>query len=603
VDKTDGVPLFVEELTKAVIESNLVTDAGDRYELSGDVDIMRVPATLHDSLMARLDRLIPMKEVAQIGAAIGREFSYRLLAAVSPMSPSELQAALQRIVESELVHRRGVPPDSVYVFKHALVQDAAYDSMLRRRRIELHHRIAEALEREFPETIETEPELVAHHYTAAGATGKAVPYWLKAGQRALRASALTESVDHLSRGLKLLLMLPETVDRDAREIDFQAALGTALMMWKDYANAATGAAYLRADVLMAKAGDSPQQFPVLWGVWAYYLVQADYEQTLAAAKRALAVAGQSGDRALLVQALSLNCVTMFWLGRYLEAKAFTEQVLEIYDEAAHGPQVWVYNHDAKNLCFIYAAMYLWMLGYPDQAARIDEEQAAQARRLGHPFLIAFGDFWGGSVWHFRADEQRHAEVLRGVERLSKEQGYPLWEAGAAMYEGWWLVQNGDVNRGLEMLERSHNGWLATGATNIGPYQRALVADAYSRSGRDAEACNWIDAAIEWMEQVDERCHEAEVHRLKGDILLRGRPRDEAGAEAAYVKSLEIARRQQARSWELRTATSYARLLIRQGRPDEARALLQPVYDWFTEGFDTKDRQDARAVLNDAAVAT
>jgi predicted ATPase len=313
VDKTDGVPLFVEELTKAVIESNLVTDAGDRYELAGDVDMVRVPATLHDSLMARLDRLIPMKEVAQIGAAIGREFSYALLAAVSPMQEDELQAALERIVDSELVHRQGSPPDAVYVFKHALVQDAAYDSLLKRRKVELHQRIAQALEQDFPETIDTQPELIAHHYTAATVTEKAVPYWLKAGLHALRASALEECVDHLSRGLKLLLTLPGGRDRDAQEIDFQAALGTAQMMWKGYANPATGAAYQRADALLTGVGDSPQQFPVLWGVWAYYLVQPDYKLTYEAAQRALGVAERADDAGLMVQALSINCVTHFWM--------------------------------------------------------------------------------------------------------------------------------------------------------------------------------------------------------------------------------------------------------------------------------------------------
>jgi tetratricopeptide (TPR) repeat protein len=353
VDKTDGVPLFVEELTKAVLESPIVRDAGDRFELSGVVDTTRIPATLHDSLMARLDRLLPMKEVAQIGAAIGRELSYPLLAAVSPMDDGALQAALERIVASDLVHQRGSPPNATYIFKHALVQDAAYESLLKRRRIELHAEIAEALETQFPEMTEAEPELVAHHYTSADRAARAVPYWLKAGQRALHRSALKEAVDHLTRGVQLLLTMPESAERDAQELTFQALLGTAQMMWKGYSNEQTGVAYRRADALLGKVGDSPQQFAVLWGVWAYYLVMPDYQQTLAAARRALAVAEKSGDRGLLVQALSLNCTTMWWMGRLLEAKTFTDRAREIYDEAEHGPQVWLYNHDALDLCMIY----------------------------------------------------------------------------------------------------------------------------------------------------------------------------------------------------------------------------------------------------------
>jgi predicted ATPase len=547
--------------------------------------------------MARLDRLIPIKEVAQIGAAIGREFSYALLAAVSPMREDELQAALQRIVGSELVFQRGQPPHALYTFKHALVQDAAYDSLLKKRRLELHQRIAEALERHFPETVETQPELIAQHYTRAECVEAAIPYWLKAGTRALRASALEESVDHLSRGLKLMLTLPDSVARDNQEVDFQAAIGTALMMWKGYANPETGRAYQRADALLSRVGDSSQQFPVLWGIWAYYLVQPNYEQTLAAAQRALAVAEHSGDAGLMVQALSINCVTHFWMGHYLRAKAFTEKVLDIYDEAKYGSQVWIYNHDAKNLCLIYAAHYLWMLGYPDQAAQIDRERAAQARRLGHPFLMAFGDMWGGSVWHYRHDEAHHSQLLADLVTVSKEQGYPMWEAGGYLYQGWWLVQRGHVEEGTSLIKRAVEQWQATGAGNVGPYQRALLADAYSRGGEHDLALNLIDEAIAHIEVVNERCHEAEVHRLKGDILLRS-SHNQSGAESAYRRSLDVARAQHARGWELRTATSYACLLQQQDRPREARALLQPIYDWFTEGFDTKDLSDAKAVLSD-----
>jgi predicted ATPase len=289
---------------------------------------------------------------------------------------------------------------------------------------------------------------------------------------------------------------------------------------------------------------------------------------------------------------------MFWLGRYLEAQAFTDKVLEVYDERTHGPQVWVYNHDAKNLCFIYASQYLWMLGYPDQAANVDLERAAQARRLGHPFLTAFGDYWGGSVWHFRADQPRHAKILQDVVALSKEQGFPMWEAGGYLYQGWWLTQEGKVTDGIALLKRAHEGYLATGAGNLGPYQRALLADAYSHNGNCEQAVNSIESALELIDLVDERCHEAEVHRIKGDILLRASPNDEGGAQASYLQSIKIAQGQHAKGWELRTATSLARLWSRNGKHKEARDLLAPVYNWFTEGFDTQDLKAAKALLQE-----
>ena len=454
-----------------------------------------------------------------------------------------------------------------------------------------------SLEERFPAIKDSEPELLAHHYTAAGLTDAAIAYWRKAGELALHGSALKESVDHSTRGLALLMTQPDSPKRDALELDFQALLGTAQMMWRGYSNDATGTAFKRADALLAKFGDSPQQFPVLWGVWAYYLVQPDYRLTLETAQRALGVAERSGDRGLLVQALSINCVTMFWLGRFREAQAHTDKVLEVYDEQTHGPQVWVYNHDAKNLCFIYASQYLWMLGYPDQAANVDLERAAQARRLGHPFLTAFGDVWGGGVWQLRADKTRHAKILQDVVALSKKQGFPLWEAAAYVYQGWWLTQEGNTTDGIALLKRAHEGWLATGAGNVGPYQRALLADAYSRDGNHEQAVNFIEAALERIQLVDERCHEAEVHRIKGDILLRVSPSDEGGAEACYFESIRVAQGQQAKSWELRTSTSLARLWQGQGKRKEAHDLLAPVYDWFTEGFDTKDLKEAKALLN------
>jgi predicted ATPase len=283
------------------------------------------------------------------------------------------------------------------------------------------------------------------------------------------------------------------------------------------------------------------------------------------------------------------------------ARAFTERVVEIYDEERDGPQVWTYNHDAKNLCQIYAAQYLWILGYPDQAARIDIERAAQARRLKHLFLTAFGDMWGGTVWIYRHDTVRHARILSDLVTTSREQGFPMWEAGAYIYQGWWLVQNGEFARGAALIEQGYQGWLATGAGNVGPYQRAMLADAYSLAG--ARARKLIDEALARVESVGERCHEAEVPRIKGDVLLRGIAADENAAQSCYRESLRVARSQQAKGWELRTSTSLARLWHNQGKKKQALDLLAPVYGWFTEGFDTLDLREAKGLLEDLAVST
>ena len=598
VAKTDGVPLFIEELTKAVIESDIVEDRGDRYALSGSVDAIAIPETLHDSLMARLDKLIPVKEVAQIGAAIGREFSYHLLAALSPMSQPDLDAALEKLVDSELVHRRGLPPNATYTFKHALVQDAAYDSLLRRDRQTLHKEIAEALIANVPGVEETEPELLAHHYTEARLIETAVPYWLAAAQNSLQASALAECIDHLSKGLAAVTTLPDSVDRDSIELDFQTQLGTAYMMWRGYADPSCGQAFQRANVLMGTVGESPEHFPVLWGLWAFDLVVSDYRATLGSAARALRMAEKADDPELLIQAWAINSVTHFWLGEFDVSYSYFKKVDKLYDEEKHGEQVWVYNHDALNISLIYASNYLWMLGYPQQAMELNETRAAQAKRLGHPFQKAFGDWWGGSCHMFRRDADTHLPILAKVIDASRTHGFPLWEAAARAYQGWWQIQQGNPADGLTQLEAGIEAYRATGSKNIGPFWSALLAEAYALNGKHEQACHSIDMALTIMEENMERCHASEVYRIKGKVALLKDSPDQIEAEQSFLQAIEVAKSQNAKGWELRTAKSLARLWQSQGRPQEAHDLLAPVYKWFTEGFDTADLKDAKALLDE-----
>jgi class 3 adenylate cyclase/tetratricopeptide (TPR) repeat protein len=407
VEKTDGVPLFVEEMTKAILESGHLKDVNGHYELTGSLSTLAIPATLQDSLMARLDRLVSAKGIAQLAAVIGRQFSYELLQAVSQLDAMTLQRELGRLVEAELVYQRGLPPQSIYVFKHALIQDAAYASLLKSTRQQYHQRIVQVWEEQFPETVEAQPELLAHHYTEAGLIEQSIVYWYKAGQRAIERSAHVEAIAHLRQGLKLLQTLPETPERTQREVDMLIGLGASLVATKGYAAHEVGETYTYARQLCQRLDNPHQLFSVLRGLWNYYRVRAELQTAQALGEQLLTLAQQVQDSAMLVAAHRALGTTLWSLGLVASASMHFAQGIALYDPKQHRASVFLYGEDAGVICHILAARALWYLGYPDQALARSQEAVALVQQIAHPFTLSFVLSFAAMFHQFRREGPRH----------------------------------------------------------------------------------------------------------------------------------------------------------------------------------------------------
>jgi class 3 adenylate cyclase/predicted ATPase len=600
VARADGVPLFVEELTKTIVESGLLADVGDRYVLSGPLPPLAIPATLHDSLMARLDRLAPVKEVAQTAAVIGREFSHELLAAVAQMSASQLGDALDQLVSSELVFRRGEPSEATYSFKHALVQDAAYQSLLKSKRQQHHARITKVLEEQFPETAEAQPQLLAHHCTEAGLVEKAIKYWQKAGQQAVSRSAMTEAVAHLSTALKLIELLPGGPKRTPQELELWAALGGALITAKGYAAPETAVAFARAYELWPQLGDVERLFPILFGRYVTSLLGGKLAVACEAAAKWLHLAEKHRQRDALMTSHRCFGTALFMLGDLTRARAHMEEALVLYDPPRHRALAFVYANDVRVATLQWLACTLFALGYPDQARKRSREASAAAPELGHANTTAASLQCACMLSEFlarRQDVQAHAESLI---TLATAKGFPYWRAMGTIMKGWALADEGQIDAGGTQLRHGLVAWQETGAALIMPYYLSLLASVLAREGRGSAALEALDKALRLAEKTGERWFEAELHRLKGEAFLHGDATNRAEPEACFHRAIEIAQQQNAKSWELRAAGSLARLWADRGERHKAYDLLAPVYGWFTEGFETADLKDANALLDELA---
>ena len=389
VAKTDGVPLFVEELTKMVLESGLLQEHDDRYALTRPLPPLAIPTTLHDSLMARLDRLGTVKSLAQLGATLGREFAYALLHAISPWDEETLQRGLHQLVEAEFLYQRGLPPHATYLFKHALIQDAAHQSLLKSTRQQYHQHIAQVLEARFPDLCETQPELLAYHYTEAGAMAQAIPYWQQAGQRAIERSANLEAIGHLTRGLEVLTTLPVTPDRTRHELDMQTALGPALRNIKGWSSPEAEQAYTRARELCQQVGETPQLFPALFGLWTSSVVRPQFQTARELGEHLLRLGQNASDPTLLTQAHWVLGFTLLFMGAFAPARVHLEHVMALYDPQHHRSHTLLYAQDPGPSALSYAALALWYLGYPDQALQRGQQAVTLAQELSHPMTLAF----------------------------------------------------------------------------------------------------------------------------------------------------------------------------------------------------------------------
>jgi class 3 adenylate cyclase/tetratricopeptide (TPR) repeat protein len=597
--RTDGVPLFVEELTKSILESGELKAAGDHYEYGGSARSVTIPATLRDSLMARLDRFMPVKEIAQIGAAIGREFSYELIAAVAPLPQAQLDDALARLSESGLAFRRGTPPDAIYTFKHALVQDAAYDSLLKSRRQELHAKIARVIEQRFPTIKTTEPELLAHHVTAAGLAEAAILLWQAAGELASQRMALTEAIAHLNQGLELVFTLPRSSQRDASELGLRSRLGTAWMALKGWGAPEVWTSLHPALALAKSLRRNDASLPIFWGLTINVLHQGRVAEALPWAQETLDLAKTTGDADLLITGHILANICYHFAGEFTNALKHADKVLELYDDERHRHLADILNIDPKTVAGGHASISTWILGYPDRALRLNDEKDAHARRGGHPIDLGYALTNGAHEFDHRCSHDDLRKRAEECERLGRENSLPLlWALMAPISHGQALIREGKVNQAVAALKTCIASWEASGGKVRSPTTNMFLAEAMALAGDLDDALQLLDEQIAQIERPgwEERLHYAEILRLKGWMLsLKG---DLKGAERNFLASLDWARRQQAKMWELRTSTSLARLWQSQGKRQDAYELLAPIYDWFTEGFDTKDLLDAKALLTE-----
>ena len=442
MSKTDGVPLFVEELTKMVLESGFLRETDAHYELSGPLPPLAIPSTLQDSLMARLDRLVTVREIAQLGATLGREFSYELLHAVSPLDAGTLQRGLRQLVETELVYQRGVPPQVTYLFKHALVQDTAYQALLKNTRQQYHRRIAQVLEAQFTETVETQPELVAHHYTEAGLIAQAIPYWQQAGQRASQRSAYVEAVAHLTKGLEVLKALPDTPERVQQELRLQLALGAPLIATKGYASPEVEKSLTRARELCQQMGETPELFSVLGGLLTFYANRGEWQTAHKLGEQLFNLAQSAQDPNLLMVGHTALGTTLFRFGELVPAREHLEQSLALYDPQQHRSLASLVGHDVQVATLSYMMWTLWLLGYPDQALKRAYGALTWAQELSHPFSLGWAFNCAASVHLFRREWQAAQERAEAAIVLSTEQGFPVWGASGTIRRGKALAEQG-----------------------------------------------------------------------------------------------------------------------------------------------------------------
>jgi class 3 adenylate cyclase/predicted ATPase len=595
-DRTDGVPLFVEELTKSVLESGLLREEAGHYVLDRALPPLAIPATLHDSLMARLDRLASVRLVAQIGAAIGREFSYALLRAVCRLSESELDAALTRLVGSGLVFQRGAPPEAVYSFKHALVQDAAHGSLLRNARQQLHAHIADALETHFPELIDSQPELLARHYAEAGLIEKSVSYWARAGRRSSARSAMSEAAAQFQKGLNELARLPDTRQRQQQELELWTALGATLRFVKGQAAPEMGQAYGRARELWERLDFPAEYLQILYGQIRYHTYRGEFDLAQRLSEDLLRLSRQRNDLVGLVLGHQSSARDLMLVGRFAASRSHAEEVLALYDPISHRARLPGAGDDPRVISQAFLGINFFCLGFPDQGLARSKAAIAEARRLADPSSMAVSLALGARLVSLVGDDAVFGQWVEQLLAIATEQAFPYFRAQGTVFRGWVKVKNGEVSEGLSLMRSGSNAFRATGTELWLPYFSALMAGACEIAGQLEDAAILLDDTLQIVEKTGERWLEAELRRHKGRLLLR--QGDSEAAEELYCQALTIAEEQQAKLWQLRAAVNLAELRRDQGRRSEAHDLLAPVYGWFTEGFDTQDLKGAKALLDE-----
>ena len=607
IERTEGNPFFLEESVRTLVETRALAGSRGNYRLARAPERLAMPATIQAMLTTRIDRLpLEDKRLLQAASAIGKEFPFALLEAIASTPDDELRPSLGRLQAAEFLYETRLFPDLEYSFKHALTHEVAYGSLLRSARQQYHERIATALAAQFPETVETQPELLAHHYAQAGLPVLSVPHWLRAGQRAIERSANAEAVSHLRRGLTALESVPEGPARIQQELALQLALGAPLTMLEGHAAPEVQQVYARAYTLSQEIEAGPQRFSVLRGLWFNAFDQARYQSAHELGRQCLALAERLDDPALRREASRMLWGPLFMVGDLVAARSHIEQSAPLIDRARDRPRAADRTLDSGVLSLGYASWTLWILGYADQARARSREAAALAEELGHAYTRVFALHHAGILYQFLREVelvQANADV---VVPLSQAGGFVRCLAGGLMRRGWALAERGAPADGIAVIQEGWSLWRQMGVELGRPLLLAHLAEAHGRANRTDEGLRVIAQALEVAQRTSERYYEAELLRLKGELLLQsqaGQPVDEADpardreAEGCFARARDLAGQRQARSLELRAAASLARLWQRQGKGADARQLLAEIYAWFTEGFDTPDLREAKALLD------
>lgn len=595
--KTDGVPLFVEELTKAILGSGLLREAADRYVLPAPLAPLEIPATLHDSLLARLDRLAPVREIAQIGAVIGREFSYQLLDAVAPVHDMVLTDALNQLSKAELIFPKAGLPETTYIFKHALVQDAAYRSLLRSTRRQLHGRIAQAISELMPQIVETQPELLAHHYAQAGLIDDAIAYGLRAGRRSAARFANEEAITHYTKALELLgAKSAGGVERDRQELELLIALGVPTIAARGYMASDVERIYGRARDLCDSVTETPHRFAVLRGLWNSAFLRKPLPKALELSADLLALANAQGDHTRRALAHRAQGCARFFSGEFESGWESFRQAIELWNVDNARAEILVYGEDPSVLCRAYGSWLTWFLGYPDKSSVLIGRALADAERLSNPFIYAMALSLASALHVYRNEFPQALERADASSAICDAYGFPQWTAYAMIMRGRAQAALGRADDGIAEMEQGWAKWQALGAELATTQMRVGLADACAKAGRIEAGLNHIKIAAEHARTFHERLLEPEIDRVRGELLLEREATEDA--EACLRRAIAIARSRNAKSLEMRAAMGLARLWQRQDRRDAAYELLAPICGWFSEGFDCLDLRDARALLDD-----